>query len=54
MRAGETVTAEDIVALRPATRGCITPDHLGEVLGTKLTRDVVFHDIVTADILSSR
>src|SRR5210317_127862 len=54
MRAGETITAEDVVALRPATPGCITPDDLGDVLGTTLARDVVFHDIVTADTLSSR
>ena len=54
MRAGETITAEHVVALRPATPGCITPDHLGDVLGTTLAKDVVFHDIVTADILSGR
>jgi len=54
MRAGETITAEDIVALRPATPGCITPDHLGEVLGNTLARDVMFHDIVTADALGGR
>jgi sialic acid synthase SpsE len=54
MSAGETIVAEDIVALRPATPGCITPDRLGEVLGTTLARDVVFHDIVTADVLGGR
>jgi sialic acid synthase SpsE len=54
MSAGETIAAEDIVALRPATPGCITPDRLGEVLGTTLARDVVFHDIVTADVLGGR
>jgi len=54
MRAGETITAEDVVALRPATPGSITPDHLGDVLGTTLARDVVFHDMVTADILNGR
>jgi len=54
MSAGETIAAEDIVALRPATPGCITPDRLGEVLGITLSRDVVFHDIVTADVLGGR
>ncbi len=54
MSAGETITADDIVALRPATPGSITPDHLGEVLGATLTRDVVFHDIVSSDLLIGR
>ncbi|MEL0274211.1 MAG: SAF domain-containing protein, partial [Pontimonas sp.] len=54
MSAGETITADDIVALRPATPGSITPDHVGEVLGATLTRDVVFHDIVTSNLLIGR
>jgi len=53
MSAGETITAADIVALRPATPGSITPDHLDQVVGSTLTTDVVFHDIVTADVLST-
>ena len=53
MSAGETITAADIVALRPATPGSITPDHLDQVVGSSLTTDVVFHDIVTADVLST-
>ncbi|MEY2900679.1 MAG: hypothetical protein RL247_845, partial [Actinomycetota bacterium] len=51
MKAGETVSAADLVALRPATPGSITPDHVAEVVGRTLTRDVVFHDIVTSDLL---
>ncbi|MGB1101238.1 MAG: SAF domain-containing protein, partial [Pontimonas sp.] len=54
MSAGETITADDIVALRPATPGSITPDQVGEVIGATLTRDVVFHDIVTPNLLSDR
>ena len=54
MSAGETITADDIVALRPATPGSITPDRVGEVLGATLTRDVVFHDIVTSNLLIGR
>jgi len=53
MSAGETITAADIVALRPATPGSITPDHLDQVVGCTLTTDVVFHDIVTADCVSA-
>jgi sialic acid synthase SpsE len=52
MRAGETITAADIVALRPATPGSLTPDHLDQVVGCTLTTDVVFHDIVTDDRVS--
>ncbi|MGA1753023.1 MAG: N-acetylneuraminate synthase family protein [Pontimonas sp.] len=54
MQAGETVAPEDIVALRPATPGSITPDHLHDVLGATLTQDVTFHDIVTTELLSGR
>ena len=54
MMAGETITAEDIVALRPATPGSITPDHVGEVIGTTLTKEVMFHDIVSSDLLNGR
>ncbi|MGA1688535.1 MAG: N-acetylneuraminate synthase family protein, partial [Pontimonas sp.] len=54
MQAGETVAPEDIVALRPATPGAITPDHLHDVLGATLTQDVTFHDIVTTELLSGR
>ena len=50
MKAGETVSATDLVALRPATPGSITPDHVADVLGRTLARDVVFHDVVTADV----
>ena len=53
MRAGDTIAATDIVALRPATPGAITPDRVEDVIGATLTRDVVFHDIVTADIISA-
>ena len=52
MRAGDTIAAIDIVALRPATPGAITPDRVEDVIGATVTRDVVFHDIVTADIIS--
>jgi sialic acid synthase SpsE len=52
MRAGETITAADLVALRPATPGCITPDNINTVVGSSLARDVVFHDVVTPDVVS--
>lgn len=52
MRAGETITAADLVALRPATPGCITPDNIDSVVGSSLARDVVFHDVVTPDVVS--
>ena len=54
MSAGETISAGDIVALRPATPGSITPDHAGEVIGSTLTKDVAFHDIVRSDLLKAR
>ena len=51
--APHVITATDLVALRPATPGIVTPDHIDEVIGRVLTRDVVFHDIVTRDLLGS-
>ena len=51
--APHVITATDLVALRPATPGIVTPDHVDEVIGRVLTRDVVFHDIVTRDLLGS-
>jgi N-acetylneuraminate synthase len=52
MSAGETITSADVVALRPATPGSLTPDKLDGVLGATLTKDVVFHESVSPDILS--
>jgi len=52
MKAGQTITADDIVALRPATPGCVRPDQLEKVLGATLAVDVEFHDCVTASVLT--
>ncbi|MEJ6619534.1 MAG: hypothetical protein QNL06_02875, partial [Pontimonas sp.] len=43
--------ATDLEALRPATPGALTPDHIDEALGRTLISDVDFHDIVTPDRL---
>ena len=52
MAAGEVIQASDLVALRPATPGIITPDAEDSVVGKTLRDDVVFHDIVTPEILT--
>jgi len=51
LAAGHVLGASDLVALRPATPGALTPDHVDEVLGRTLISDVDFHDIVTPDHL---
>jgi N-acetylneuraminate synthase len=50
--AGAVITADDLVALRPATPGCITPDHVDEVVGARLLADVEFHDVVTSVLIA--
>jgi len=52
MSAGEVIQGSDLVALRPATPGIITPDAVDSVVGKTLRDDVVFHDIVTPEILT--
>ena len=52
MAAGEVIQSSDLVALRPATPGIITPDAVDSVVGKTLRDDVVFHDIVTPEILT--
>ena len=52
MAAGEVIQGSDLVALRPATPGIITPDAVDSVVGKTLRADVVFHDIVTPEILT--
>ena len=52
MTAGEVIQGSDLVALRPATPGIITPDAVDSVVGKTLRDDVVFHDIVTPEILT--
>ena len=52
MAAGEVIQGSDLVALRPATPGIITPDAVDSVVGKTLRDDVVFHDIVTPEILT--
>ena len=52
MAAGEVIQSSDLVALRPATPGIITPDAEDSVVGKTLRDDVVFHDIVTPEILT--
>ena len=52
MTAGEVIQGSDLVALRPATPGIITPDAVDSVVGKTLRDDVAFHDIVTPEILT--
>jgi N-acetylneuraminate synthase len=52
LTAGTVITADDLVALRPATPGCITPDHVDEVVGARLVVDVEFHDVVTSALIA--
>jgi len=52
MAAGEVIQGSDLVALRPATPGIITPDAVDSVVGKTLRDDVAFHDIVTPEILT--
>jgi N-acetylneuraminate synthase len=50
--AGTVLAPEHLVALRPATPGSVTPDHLDEVVGKTLTQSVEFHDVVTREVLA--
>jgi N-acetylneuraminate synthase len=43
MRAGEVVTKDDVVALRPATPGSYSPNQMHEVIGKKILVNVDFH-----------
>ena len=52
LTAGTVITADDLVALRPATPGCITPDYVDEVVGARLVADVEFHDVVTSALIA--
>ena len=52
LKAGTPIAAEHLVALRPATPGIITPDHLEDVVGKTLIKDVEFHEMVTREHLS--
>lgn len=51
LQEGTVITKDDIVALRPATPGGITPDHINSVVGKKVASDVEFHQLVTPEIL---
>jgi sialic acid synthase SpsE len=52
MKAGEKISRGDLIPLRPATPGSVTPDQIDTVLGLRLTQDVGVHDIISLDILS--
>jgi N-acetylneuraminate synthase len=52
LAAGTIITADHLVALRPATPGCVTPDHVQDVIGARLTVDVEFHDVVTPELIA--
>lgn len=52
MAAGEKIEASDLVALRPATPGCLTPDKIASILGRNVQEDVDFHELVTAGRLN--
>jgi sialic acid synthase SpsE len=45
------IDALDLVALRPATPGIVTPEFIDDVVGKRLARDVEFHDMVTRELL---
>ena len=49
---GTVIGADDLVALRPATPGCITPDQLDAVIGARVLADVEFHDVVTHALIA--
>jgi len=51
MKKGEIVSPGDLVALRPETPGCVSPDRLDEVIGFELQSDVDFHDVVVPELL---
>jgi len=50
--AGNLISAADLVALRPATPGGITPDNVDAVIGARLLADVEFHEIVTPALIA--
>lgn len=52
LSAGSVIAADDLVALRPATPGCITPDDVDQVVGSRLVADVDFHDVVTPALVT--
>ncbi|MCF8549628.1 MAG: N-acetylneuraminate synthase family protein [Pontimonas sp.] len=52
LSAGSVIAADDLVALRPATPGCITPDDVDQVVGSRLLADVEFHDVVTPTLVA--
>lgn len=52
LAAGSVIGSDDVVALRPATPGCITPDNVDTVIGATLAADVDFHDIVTPALIA--
>ena len=52
LTAGSVISADDLVALRPATPGCITPDNVAAVIGSRLSADVDFHDVVTPALVA--
>jgi N-acetylneuraminate synthase len=51
LAAGSVIDALDLVALRPATPGIVTPEFIDDVVGKRLARDVEFHDMVTRELL---
>lgn len=46
LKAGHVLSREDIIPLRPAPPGSLTPDQLDRVLGSKLRCDVRFHEAI--------
>lgn len=52
LTAGTTLSDENLEALRPCPAGAISPDHLGEVLGRTLTRDLSLGSEVVWDALA--
>jgi sialic acid synthase SpsE len=52
MKAGERLSRGDLIPLRPAPFGSVSPDLIESVLGRSLVRDVETHDTLSFGILS--
>ena len=50
MKAGESIQTDDLIALRPATPGCLAPFEQSQVLGKVLKQDVEYHDVVSMSL----
>lgn len=51
LKAGHVVTRDDIIPLRPAPPGSLTPDQIDRVVGSKLRTDVGFHQLISPETI---